>query len=610
MGRIVQHRSVITVRRSRMVLAPILKAKHCSSLPPAVRNFLLAQEPLVLYNYLAPCSHPRCYNVVTAIHESMKPSIAPCYDFYGYACGGRRGNHVTTDALHRTALLRWVSTVPTPPMGQSALQKAAALLRACMRLTSQKHEDLDAIRGVLKAGGLPFPNMPSTSTYAVIQSIVDVNFDAGIAPLFRLTAGKDLLSGKGYMLYLAPAYDIVTFADFLQQMIVSDNVDVYIRRCAEVVGEPSWSYSALIRAIKSVNQQFLELSATNPLKAELKLSTSYQKGDTWFMLSRILANRFEIVGTAKPTFLVLDDAYFRFLARSIFEPLEPASLSAYVGMYVVWLVSRLASNNLAYSTPAENFTRSLVDLWPRCFSDVHSLYAYVPDQDDTDYVDGFLSVSRITAQYVTGLLFNWTANASDPFVPPFSTSLPLMVSTHGKVQLNMETVAPPTFTYNRSPSLNYAGLGYNVVQQCLRQLYLKDIWDTGDMSTDVLQASVAAHILYNAYMEARRSGTYEARFRQEEEKFGLKPEQLFFVGLCANWCRQNSHQPALAKQLCRSSLRLLTPFDDAFGCTRSEPSTLETVARLLAAPEEYSETDCGDITVFDYDIFIGELYQC
>lgn len=367
----------VSVRGQRM-------AEYCVFMisVSSVTVFITLFQPLVLFRCLVQCKEPRCYNVATAVHQSIVPSMAPCQDFYNYSCGDGRAPRffARVEQSLRTAALRWVSAVPVPRSGQSAVQKAAMLLRGCLKLTMQKNEDIDAIRNVLSAGGLAFPKMPTTSKYSAVRSIVEFNLNAGIAPVFRLTAGRSLYSGSGYMLHVTPNYDIVSFSEYLQQHGPSENFDVYVRRCAEVVGERGMSYAALIRAVKSVNQAFAELSITNPLHVELELSTLYPQAGFWQSLTTILHKKLEFLDVPKRTFLILDEGYFRFLASRVFDSFEGKETAAYIGLYVVWYLSRVASYTLAYSSPVPNYTHGLKDMWLRCYADVHTLMPFAVER--------------------------------------------------------------------------------------------------------------------------------------------------------------------------------------------------------------------------------------
>ncbi|KAL1424748.1 hypothetical protein MTO96_019893 [Rhipicephalus appendiculatus] len=144
-------------------------------------------QPFLLFRFLMQCREPRCYKPTIAIRNSIETSFAPCYDFYKYACSGADSNHYAKahDSL-RISALHLISATPTTS-GQSSVEKAAILLRNCMKLVHQKPEDIDKIKTVLSAGGFTFPQMPATSVYFIVRGIVDINLNIGIGPLFRLT---------------------------------------------------------------------------------------------------------------------------------------------------------------------------------------------------------------------------------------------------------------------------------------------------------------------------------------------------------------------------------------------------------------------------------------
>lgn len=649
-------------------------------------------QPLLLSRYLEHCTEPRCYKPALAIRESISPYISPCNDFFRYACSGAGSTRFAKihDSL-RNYVLHSLANTPTIP-GQGGVEKAAILLQNCMKLTRQRREDIDKIRAVLSAGGLKFPEMPLTSVYSVVRGIVNINLNTGIGPIFRLTVGHNLHARSGYMLYFAPSYHTAMFARYLHQLLLDKNLDVYVRRCAEVIGERGMAYSHLIHAIQAVNRHFLQIPAADPLFVRVKLGHHYPKKSFWQALSKVLRRKFQAMPGVRTTCLVTDGEYAKFVSRNVFQLLEPTKISAYVGLYIVWLLSRLASHSLAYSTPVTNYSNSLKDMWPRCFSDVrqlmpfaaerlylerhlkasdvqhvkdmvqrithsskafiselysdiqpseakmlekisglqlfpftfptlHSiddlnrLYAHLPDQKDESYVDMFLKVSRVSAQYMVSLLQNATANTSLPFVPPFRTGLPHMTGMYRVIYLNLETIVPPL---DHSFSLNYAKIGYKIVEQvselflngpnvvnetgsyervwsagyvnalrrkyqCFRLQHLATKWSDDKLPHKVLEAIVGSEILFNAYKGFRKEPVNAAHFRQETEQFGLTPEQLFFVGLCINWCQRKPYHHSTAEQLCRFSLPSLTAFEKAFGCPK---------ARLSAEDGEEQEEQC------------------
>ncbi|KAL3195744.1 hypothetical protein MRX96_045540 [Rhipicephalus microplus] len=516
-------------------------------------------QPLLLFHFLMQCREPRCYKPSIAIRNSIEPSYAPCYDFYKYACGRAGSNHYTKahDTL-RLSVFHLISTTPTTS-GQSSVEKAAILLRNCMKLVHQTPEDIDKIKTVLRAGGFSFPQTPATSVYFIVRGIVDINLNIGIGPLFRLTVGHNLRLGRGYMLYFAPSYHIVPFVKFLQQLQLGNSLDVYIRRCAEIIGERSMSYSRVIKAIQTVNRQFSHLPESDALNTQVKLSTQYPLTEFWFALSKVLGNKFQTLQNVRTTCLVVDDEYAEFLSQNVFTSLDPIKISAYVGLYIVWFLSPLASHKLAYSTYVANYTDSLKDLWPRCFSDVRQivalglipytftttsdnveldrLYAHVPDQKEANYLDNYLHLTRITAQYMVSLLLDTSANTSRLFMPPFRMEMPHLITVYNTVHLGLDSVMPPI---DKSFSLNYAVIGHSVVQQasqlflhgpdifnetgfydrvwtsgyinalrrryqCLRKMHVEQRWIDNNVPRRVLEAVVTAEILFNAYKVSKDS---------------------------------------------------------------------------------------------------------
>ncbi|XP_037276422.2 uncharacterized protein LOC119169462 isoform X1 [Rhipicephalus microplus] len=233
------------------------------------------------------------------------------------------------------------------------------------------------------------------------------------------------------------------------------------------------------------------------------------------------------------------------------------------------------------------------------------LYAHVPDQKDANYLDNYLHLTRITAQYMVSLLLDTSANTSRFFMPPFRMEMPHLITVYNTVHLGLDSVMPPI---DKSFSLNYAVIGHSVVQQagqlflhgpdifnetgfydrvwtsgyinalrrryqCLRKMHVEQRWIDNNVPRRVLEAVVTAEILFNAYKGFRQMPQNAAHFRQEVAQFGLTPEQLFFVGLCMNWCQRSVEQRSVAERVCRFALPALRAFGDAFGCPQMEASS-------------------------------------
>ncbi|KAL1424747.1 hypothetical protein MTO96_019892 [Rhipicephalus appendiculatus] len=426
------------------------------------------------------------------------------------------------------------------------------------------------------------------------------------------------------------------------------------------------SYSRVIKAIQTVNRHFFHLPESDALNTQVKLSSQYPLTEFWFALSKVLGKKFQSLQNVRTTCLVVNGEYADFLSQNVFTSLDPIKISAYVGLYIVWFLSRLASHNLAYSTYVANYTDSLKDLWPRCFSDVRQLmpfaaerlylknhlgrsdiehvedmvqrisrssrdfvtslhkasegsetrmvnriaalglipytftttsdvvdldrlYAHVPDQKDANYLDNYLHLTRITAQYMVSLLLDTGANTSRFFVPPFRMELPHMITVYNTVHLGPDNVVPPdrqagqlflhgpdifneTGHYDRVWTSSYIN-ALRRRYQCLRQMHVEQRWIDNNIPRRVLEAAVTAEILFNAYKGFRQMPQNAARFRHEAAQFGLTPEQLFFVGLCINWCQRSVDQRSLAERVCRFALPALRAFGDAFGCPQTLPSS-------------------------------------
>ncbi|XP_040062008.2 endothelin-converting enzyme homolog isoform X1 [Ixodes scapularis] len=495
-------------------------------------------QPLLLYRSLVPCTEPRCFSVALPVREALQASVSPCADFFRYSCSGiDSGFSEKVRHSLRLSTLSLISELPASP-GQSAVRKAGILLRSCLRLVNQKPEDIDGIRHVLKIGGLRFPALPQTSTSSVLRGVVDLNLHLGIAVLFRLTVGRDLKHRGHHMLYLARNDDLAGFVRYLGRLEASQSLDDYVRRCAEVIGERGMSYARLIDAVRQTNRRFVLTLDDVVDGGPVFYAPPTQVGAFWTGIFKGLQSEFRNLPNVSKELFVLHSNYFNALDEIFLQQLEPRLLSAYVGLYVVWYLSRLGSHSLAYHISVQGYTSGLKDVWTRCFSDVYRLmplaierlyleghlkaddvhemedmlrrithatgvflasldrntgrlqtrlaslglfafgaqstralgdvdrlYDHVPDQRDEAFLDGFLNASRSTAQHARHLLRIPAEAQGGPFLPPFLAELPHMAGVHHLIPLGPDAVTPPAFTFDQSPTLNYAGLGGRIGAQ-------------------------------------------------------------------------------------------------------------------------------------------------
>ncbi|XP_040062012.2 endothelin-converting enzyme homolog isoform X4 [Ixodes scapularis] len=640
-------------------------------------------QPLLLYRSLVPCTEPRCFSVALPVREALQASVSPCADFFRYSCSGiDSGFSEKVRHSLRLSTLSLISELPASP-GQSAVRKAGILLRSCLRLVNQKPEDIDGIRHVLKIGGLRFPALPQTSTSSVLRGVVDLNLHLGIAVLFRLTVGRDLKHRGHHMLYLARNDDLAGFVRYLGRLEASQSLDDYVRRCAEVIGERGMSYARLIDAVRQTNRRFVLTLDDVVDGGPVFYAPPTQVGAFWTGIFKGLQSEFRNLPNVSKELFVLHSNYFNALDEIFLQQLEPRLLSAYVGLYVVWYLSRLGSHSLAYHISVQGYTSGLKDVWTRCFSDVYRLmplaierlyleghlkaddvhemedmlrrithatgvflasldrntgrlqtrlaslglfafgaqstralgdvdrlYDHVPDQRDEAFLDGFLNASRSTAQHARHLLRIPAEAQGGPFLPPFLAELPHMAGVHHLIPLGPDAVTPPAFTFDQSPTLNYAGLGGRIGAQvkrlllskprllnesglyervwstglvnamreriqCLRSRFLSYRWESQHVGDDLIRTAIVTHIVYTAFSSVLESPSDSGRFLSESQRFGMSPEQLFFVGSCLNWCRDlgalDGGRPAArvrVRDKCRFSLMVLGSFARAFGCSR------------------------------------------
>ncbi|XP_064455099.1 neprilysin-1-like [Ornithodoros turicata] len=330
--------------------------------------------PVLLYRYLAQCSEPQCYTVALEVRRSIEASASPCHDFFQYTCGSIKSSIVDkVQSGLRKSTIRWLSTVPVTAR-QNALQKLGIILRNCIKLSNRKPESVEKIQMVLNASALPFPQMPPVNMLRVTKSLVTLNLEWGIAVFFRLTVGQNLQRKGEHIFYVLPNEDLNRWVAFLDALEEDRNLDVYVRRCAEIIGDQGMSYSRLVEAMRLVNQE-ARLALRTGSRGQVAFVPFYTRAVMWSHVFAVLSKEFFSQPNVSRELFVVDTEHFEALSATLFEKTDPAALYAYIGLYVVWHLARYASHPLAYSSTVPGYEYKLTDIWRQCFSDA---YRFMP----------------------------------------------------------------------------------------------------------------------------------------------------------------------------------------------------------------------------------------
>ncbi|XP_064469392.1 neprilysin-1-like [Ornithodoros turicata] len=143
------------------------------------------------------CTTPGCRFVAESLILALNKSINPCDDFYGFVCSRYQGRYERTLVALQfetwsfmTALLE---SEPVPQRGQTAMQKAAALYRACMKVYDEPTNNVKELKDFMGVTIGVTIALQQDTTNNVLEKIIQLAFEYDISTMMSVQFGNSLL---------------------------------------------------------------------------------------------------------------------------------------------------------------------------------------------------------------------------------------------------------------------------------------------------------------------------------------------------------------------------------------------------------------------------------
>ncbi|XP_065290292.1 uncharacterized protein [Dermacentor albipictus] len=126
------------------------------------------------------CDTMVCRYYARLLEDTLSNAVPPCIDFHAHVCAGWERSHgiSVVDNVYERFIARvaeQVSTTTTPPVGQTAVQKAASLFQSCRSIYTGRRSELELVKKRLLDFGIFWPEMTNKS------SVLRIIFSMGAA---------------------------------------------------------------------------------------------------------------------------------------------------------------------------------------------------------------------------------------------------------------------------------------------------------------------------------------------------------------------------------------------------------------------------------------------
>ncbi|KAK8780872.1 hypothetical protein V5799_017786 [Amblyomma americanum] len=291
-----------------------------------------------------------CLMLYADVRRSADPSVSPCDDFHRHVCAGWTRLNTPLEAYKQRASLIIRNAVllqPSGPTGHSARDKAHRLFVRC--LSHAASEDL--LRSFLQRLKLGWPLQAGTvSRVDFLDTLVGSSLDYGVPSLWSMAWIAHVL-----------------------RLVRRRRARLYLRRCAEIIGGTGQSYEKMIQKVLRMHTALSRDIYTHygfPDAQYVNLSDV----DMRVAMNRHLPDSSQL--WPKDEMLVLHLQLFRRFLDGYTSSEEARSRAQlYIGAYVVWYLSPLASQYLTRHLMADLGLADEADGYKaaRCFDAIAGL---------------------------------------------------------------------------------------------------------------------------------------------------------------------------------------------------------------------------------------------
>ncbi|XP_070389915.1 endothelin-converting enzyme 1-like isoform X2 [Dermacentor albipictus] len=162
------------------------------------------------------CNTNDCKLLAQWLRVKVDQTVDPCDDFYQFVCD----DYKRLDLLSKTQLdVEQISiyaayTSNVPATGQTAWQKAMALIKACLTTIDSKRDETKELTGWMTSLGLDLNNLNSSEPFEPVDMVVRFSLDIGV-PILLAFSFKDvaMVNNKRLMSLIPTSFDLLLLGD-------------------------------------------------------------------------------------------------------------------------------------------------------------------------------------------------------------------------------------------------------------------------------------------------------------------------------------------------------------------------------------------------------------
>ncbi|KAL1421522.1 hypothetical protein MTO96_023082 [Rhipicephalus appendiculatus] len=574
------------------------------------------------------CVSPLCLHVASTLRSKLDFGVDPCNDFYKYVCGKFRGQDTFTEVANSISAgeFKDLTSTEAPSSNQSAIQKAAAMYKACVAFASSYlPETIELVRWMIDMN-LDFVNTTRLETVDPVEMMVRGSLDLGVEAIISIRFRDREFNNDKRLMEINYSKEQETWLHQTYDKWRVTNENYYgllflmwgIRRGQDLVlAKKMLAYEEYLRHIEkaTVNWEEWQLNdiaalgfQTFPYVTPTQWGTFFYKytertyGGSDLIVyyqhsTSIIKKLFEekYVGKFGLQYLVAWSIYRQlaeFTEPYLFRGDRTAEDSCFVHVRNVMNLAMLSHHFQPLVTP-----EMIRDTWSMAFQIKD---AFMEVLNSSSWLNATFRASFMTKLDNIEVEVGSPGNRLDPgLVEKFYEPLPDVpvnrlfpswiqgrrLNTHYKwknrdnrlydeetvnafykypisIVIPTAIVQRPYFYENGPEALNYGGLGMLSLRVLQEEL-------SHTVDSENLADFVGTRLSYAAY-----SSLPEEQNKVNLAGFDMSSDQLFFINQCATWCAWGSKPSNLYapdRSRCIVPLRNMPEFSRAFGCA---PGTL------------------------------------